>query len=44
MRKYNATLLYVGDMERTRYKVNISATGLLRVYSQDGTDIYRLFE
>lgn len=42
MRKYNATLLYVGDMERTRYKVNISATGLLRVYSQDGTDIYRL--
>ena len=44
MKKYNATLLYVGDIERTRYKVNISATGLLRVYSHDGTDIYRLSE
>jgi uncharacterized membrane protein len=42
MKKYNATLLYVGDMERTRYNVNISTTGLLRVYSLDGTDIYRL--
>jgi YYY domain-containing protein len=44
MKKYNATLLYVGDMERTRYNVNISTTGLLRVYSHDGTDIYRLSE
>jgi len=44
MKKYNATLLYVGDMERTRYNVNISTTGLLRVYSLDGTDIYRLSE
>ena len=42
MKKYNATLLYVGEMERTRYDVNISTTGLLRVYSDKGTDIYRL--
>jgi uncharacterized membrane protein len=42
MKKYNATLLYVGDAERERYKVNISPAGLERVYSERGTDIYRL--
>jgi YYY domain-containing protein len=42
MKKYNATLLYVGDAERERYKVNISPAGLERVYSAAGTDIYRL--
>ena len=41
MKKYNATLLYVGDAERGRYKVNISPVGLERVYSAEGTDIYR---
>jgi YYY domain-containing protein len=44
MKKYNATLLYVGDPERGRYKVNISPVGLERVYSAKGTDIYRLSE
>ena len=42
MKKYNATLLYVGEMERTRYDVNISTAGLIRVYSDKGTDVYRL--
>ncbi len=42
MKKYNATLLYVGDSERERYQVNISANGLEKIYSADGTEIYRL--
>ncbi|MEI7857341.1 MAG: DUF2298 domain-containing protein [Methanomicrobiales archaeon] len=42
MKKYRATLLYVGVAERERYKVNISNTGLEMVYSSAGTDIYRL--
>jgi YYY domain-containing protein len=42
MKKYNATLLYIGDSERERYRVNISANGLERIYSADGTEIYRL--
>ena len=42
MKKYNATLLYVGDAERERYNVNISPAGLEKVYSDRGTEIYRL--
>jgi len=42
MKKYNATLLYIGDAERERYQVNIPATGLERIYSSGGTEIYRL--
>lgn len=42
MKKYRATILYVGDAERERYKVNISTTGLELLYSAGGTDIYRL--
>jgi len=42
MKKYNVTLLYVGDTERARYNVNISTAGLRLVYSDRGTDIYRL--
>jgi len=42
MKKYNATLLYIGDAERERYKVNISQKGLEKIYSADGTEIYRL--
>ena len=42
MQKYNATLIYVGDAERERYNVNISTTGLVPVYSEQGTTIYRL--
>ncbi|HZK30682.1 MAG TPA: DUF2298 domain-containing protein [Methanoregula sp.] len=41
MKKYNATLLYVGDAERERYKVNIPVHKLERIYSADGTEIYR---
>nr|WP_320162698.1 DUF2298 domain-containing protein [uncultured Methanoregula sp.] len=42
MKKYNATLLYVGDSERERYNVTITGTGLKQVYSAKGTEIYRL--
>jgi len=42
MKKYNATLLYVGNEERERYTVTLPVTGLTKVYSADNTDIYRL--
>jgi uncharacterized membrane protein len=42
MKKYNATLLYIGDSERERYRVNISENGLEKIYSADGAEIYRL--
>jgi YYY domain-containing protein len=42
MKKYQATLLYLGDAERERYKVNITPEGLDLVYSAGGTEIYRL--
>jgi uncharacterized membrane protein len=42
MKKYNATLLYVGDPERERYNVTLPAAGLENIYSSRGTDIYRL--
>jgi len=41
MKKYNATLLYVGDAERERYVIQIPASGLEKIYSDRGTDIYR---
>jgi YYY domain-containing protein len=42
MKKYNATLLYIGDLERGRYSVNVPDAGLTQVYSAGGTEIYRL--
>ncbi|MFA4877445.1 MAG: DUF2298 domain-containing protein [Methanoregula sp.] len=42
MKKYNATLLYVGVSERERYKVNITGVELEKVYSAKDTEIYRL--
>jgi len=42
MKKYNATLLYLGDSERERYRVNISTEHLEKIYSADGTEIYQL--
>jgi YYY domain-containing protein len=42
MRKYNATLLYVGDSERDRYKVSLPGEGFEKVYSAQGTEIYWL--
>ncbi len=44
MKKYNATLLYVGDEEKETYNVSLPSTGIERVYSGQGTDIYRLAE
>jgi YYY domain-containing protein len=42
MKKYNATLLYVGDPERDRYNVTLPAAGLEKIFSSRGADIYRL--
>jgi len=42
MKKYNVTLLYMGDSERERYQVNISGKGLEKIYSAEGVEIYRL--
>jgi YYY domain-containing protein len=42
MKKYNATLLYVGDAERERYNVSLPSAGLEKVYSADNTEVYRL--
>jgi len=42
MEKYQATLLIVGEPERSRYHVNISSAGLQQVFSQHGTEIYRI--
>ena len=42
MKKYNATLLYVGDPERERYTVTLPYTGLTKVYSAENTAIYRI--
>ena len=42
LKKYNATLLYVGDSERERYSVTLPAAGLEKIFSSQGTDIYRL--
>jgi YYY domain-containing protein len=42
LKKYNATLLYVGDLERERYTVTLPASGLTEIYSARGTQIYRL--
>ena len=44
MKKYHMTLLYVGDAERERYNVNVTGSGLERIYSAKGTDIYRLID
>jgi YYY domain-containing protein len=42
MKKYHATLLYVGDSERERYNVTLPVVRLEKIYSSRGTDIYRL--
>ena len=40
MKKYNATLLYVGDSERSRYHVNLGSADIIPVYDRDGVTIY----
>jgi len=43
MKKYSASLIIVGDAERQRYNVTIQSNGnFTRIFSADGTDIYRL--
>ena len=42
MKRYYATLLYVGDSEHEQYNVSIPQNGLVKIYSADNTDIYRL--
>jgi len=42
MKKYNATLLYVGESEREKYTVDLPQAGLVPVYSDSDTVIYRL--
>ncbi|MDI6718007.1 MAG: DUF2298 domain-containing protein [Methanomicrobiales archaeon] len=42
MRKYNATLLYVGAAERERYQVNIPESEFTAIYDRGGVAIYRL--
>lgn len=42
MKKYNATLLYVGDPEYERYDISLPGTGLTKVYSEGTTTIYRI--
>ncbi len=41
-RAYNATLLYVGDEERDRYRVSIPADVLELIYDAEGVQIYRI--
>ena len=42
MKKYNATLLYVGETERTTYQVSLPTTGLRQIYTGQGVQIYQL--
>jgi uncharacterized membrane protein len=42
MRKYNATLLYVGDTEQERYTVRAGEAGLPLLYNRSGVQIYTL--
>jgi YYY domain-containing protein len=42
MKKYNATLLYVGETERATYQVSLPTTGLRQIYSAQGVQIYQL--
>ncbi|MEI6293241.1 MAG: DUF2298 domain-containing protein [Methanomicrobiales archaeon] len=40
MKKYNATLLYVGDSERARYHVNLDSADIIPVYDHGDVKIY----
>ncbi|MDV2481695.1 hypothetical protein F8E02_06685 [Methanoculleus sp. Wushi-C6] len=43
-RAYNATLLYVGESERDRYRVSLPTEALELIYDADGVQIYRIPE
>jgi YYY domain-containing protein len=40
MRKYNATYLYLGDLERSKYRVNLSGAPLREVFRSGNATIY----
>ncbi|HTY15781.1 MAG TPA: DUF2298 domain-containing protein [Methanoregulaceae archaeon] len=40
MEKYNASLLYVGDSELERYRVNLTGAKIREVYNESGVRIY----
>jgi YYY domain-containing protein len=40
MEKYNASLLYVGDSELGRYRVNLSGAKIREIYNESGVRIY----
>ncbi len=42
LQKYDADLLYVGELERTTYRVTLPETGLEPVYDREGVQIYRV--
>lgn len=42
MEKYNATILYVGDLERESYRVNLTSLALPLIYRNEGVEIYRI--
>ena len=42
MKKYNATLLYIGETERERYSVRADEANLPLLYNQSGVEIYTL--
>jgi uncharacterized membrane protein len=42
MRKYNATMIIVGDPEREQYQVRVGEAGLTEIYDRDGVQIYTL--
>lgn len=42
MQQYGCTLLYVGDLERKKYTVNLPSNGLERIYNRNGVQIYEL--
>jgi uncharacterized membrane protein len=40
MKKYNASLLYVGESELSRYQVNLTGANLKEVYNNSGVRIF----
>ncbi len=39
--RYNVTLLYVGDLERDQFRVDMNGSGLRKIYDEAGVQIYR---
>jgi YYY domain-containing protein len=41
MKKYGCNLLYLGGIEREKYRVNLPAAGLVPIFEQNGTTIFQ---